>query len=85
MYRRCRDLSEGPLSRSCAQRQDVASEEREGVSAESVGESVREDRSASMRLDLIARVRAEIANGTYDTPEKWEAALGRLLERMDLT
>jgi hypothetical protein len=38
-----------------------------------------------MRLELIARVRREIAAGTYDTPEKWEAALSRLLERLDLT
>jgi hypothetical protein len=36
------------------------------------------------RLDLIARVRQEIAAGIYDTPEKWEAALDGLLERLDL-
>jgi hypothetical protein len=33
-------------------------------------------------MDLIARVRREIAAGTYDTPEKWEAALERLLDRI---
>ena len=32
-----------------------------------------------MRQDLVDRVRAEIAAGTYDTPEKWEAALDCLL------
>lgn len=37
---------------------------------------------AGLRLGLIARVRQEIAAGTYDTPEKLEAALGRLLERL---
>lgn len=36
-----------------------------------------------MRLDLIARVRREIAAGTYETPERWEAALGRLLEELE--
>jgi hypothetical protein len=36
-----------------------------------------------IRLDLVSRVRAEIAAGTYDTPEKWEVALGRLLERLN--
>jgi hypothetical protein len=35
-----------------------------------------------VRRDLVARVRGEIAAGTYDTPEKFEAALERLLERM---
>ena len=30
-----------------------------------------------IRTDLVARVRREIAEGRYDTPEKWEAALDR--------
>jgi hypothetical protein len=34
-----------------------------------------------IRHDLVARVRQEIAAGTYDTPEKWQAALDRFLER----
>jgi len=34
-----------------------------------------------IRHDLVARVRQEIAAGTYDTPEKWQAALERFLER----
>ena len=36
-----------------------------------------------IRKDLVDRVRKEIAEGTYDTQEKWEAALERLLERLD--
>jgi hypothetical protein len=44
----------------------------------------RPSRSPSgIRLDLVNRVRAEIAAGTYDTPEKWEIALDRLLERLE--
>ena len=35
-----------------------------------------------IRLDLVERVRREIAAGTYDTPAKWEAALDRLCERL---
>ncbi len=35
------------------------------------------------RLDLIERVRREIAEGVYDTPEKWEKALDRLLEKLE--
>jgi hypothetical protein len=34
-----------------------------------------------IRHDLVARVRAEIAAGTYDTPDKWQAALDRFLQR----
>jgi hypothetical protein len=37
----------------------------------------------AMRLELIARVRREIAAGTYDTPDKWEEALARLLNRIE--
>ncbi len=36
-----------------------------------------------VRLDLVERVRREIAEGTYETPEKWEAALDRLLDRLE--
>jgi hypothetical protein len=36
-----------------------------------------------MRLELIARVRREIAAGACDTPEKWQAALDRLLKRIE--
>jgi negative regulator of flagellin synthesis FlgM len=35
-----------------------------------------------IRPELVARVRQEIAAGTYDSPEKWEAALDRLLDRL---
>lgn len=35
----------------------------------------------TIRHDLVARVRREIESGTYDTDEKLEAALARLLDR----
>lgn len=35
------------------------------------------------RAPLVERIRAEIAAGTYDTPDKWEAALDRLSQRLD--
>src|SRR5436190_15735070 len=38
---------------------------------------------AEIRLDLVQRVRREIADGTYETPEKWDAALDRLLDRLE--
>ena len=38
---------------------------------------------AGVRADLVARCRRQIAAGTYDTPERWEAALDKLAERLD--
>jgi hypothetical protein len=35
------------------------------------------------RAALVQQIRREIAAGTYDTPEKWEIALDRLLERLE--
>lgn len=37
-----------------------------------------------IRHDLVARVRAEIAAGTYDTPEKLERAADELVRDLDL-
>lgn len=36
-----------------------------------------------VRTDLVERVRREIASGSYDTPEKWELTLDRLLDRLE--
>lgn len=35
------------------------------------------------RHDLVARIRRAIADGTYATPEKWQAALDRLAEELE--
>jgi negative regulator of flagellin synthesis FlgM len=35
-----------------------------------------------VREDLIARVRAAIAEGTYETPERLDVALDRLLDEL---
>jgi hypothetical protein len=43
---------------------------------------VRKRGPRKIRAELVQRVRAEIAAGTYDTPDKFHAALERLLERM---
>jgi hypothetical protein len=37
----------------------------------------------SIRQALVDRVRREIAAGTYDTPEKLDAALEELLRRLE--
>ena len=36
----------------------------------------------TIRHELVGRVRREIAAGDYDTPERWEEALDRLLDRL---
>ena len=38
--------------------------------------------SGDIRADLVARVRSEIAAGTYETPEKLDAALNGLLDEL---
>jgi len=38
---------------------------------------------APIRKELVERVRREIAQGTYDTPEKWNAALDNLSKRLE--
>lgn len=40
-------------------------------------------REPEIRVELVARVRREIAEGLYETPEKLEIALQRLLDRLD--
>ena len=35
-----------------------------------------------IRKELVERIRREIAAGTYDTPEKWHAALDNLWTRL---
>ena len=35
-----------------------------------------------IRTELVERIRREIAEGVYETPKKWEAALDRLFERL---
>ncbi|MEX0655793.1 MAG: flagellar biosynthesis anti-sigma factor FlgM [Phycisphaeraceae bacterium] len=35
-----------------------------------------------IRQDLIDRVKAEIANGTYETPEKLDSAISNMLDEL---
>jgi anti-sigma28 factor (negative regulator of flagellin synthesis) len=36
-----------------------------------------------IRWELVNRVRQEIADGTYETPERWDVALDRLMDRLE--
>ncbi|MBQ3388261.1 MAG: flagellar biosynthesis anti-sigma factor FlgM [Thermoguttaceae bacterium] len=38
--------------------------------------------SGEIRYDLVNRLREEIANGTYDTPARFDIAMERLLSRL---
>ena len=38
--------------------------------------------SSEVRYDLVNRIREEIAAGTYDTPERMDIAMERLLSRL---
>jgi anti-sigma28 factor (negative regulator of flagellin synthesis) len=40
------------------------------------------DAAADIRLDRVNAIRAAIADGSYETPEKLDLALERLLERL---
>jgi negative regulator of flagellin synthesis FlgM len=35
-----------------------------------------------IRQDLVSLIRAQIANGTYDTPDKMDAAMERMLDQI---
>ena len=47
--------------------------------AEAASEAAEGER---VRHDLVNLIRGQIANGTYDTPEKMDIALERLLDQM---
>ena len=40
------------------------------------------DSTADIRFDRVNAIRAAIADGSYETPEKLDAALDRLLDRL---
>jgi hypothetical protein len=44
--------------------------------------AVRAAESGAIRSDLVARIRTEIAAGSYETPDKLDAALERLLDEI---
>ncbi|MCP4250409.1 MAG: flagellar biosynthesis anti-sigma factor FlgM [bacterium] len=42
----------------------------------------RMDELPDLRIERIARIRAEISNGTFETPERLEGTVDRLLEEL---
>jgi negative regulator of flagellin synthesis FlgM len=44
--------------------------------------AIRAAEAGGIRHDLVSRIRSEIAAGTYETPEKLDAALERLIDEI---
>lgn len=59
----------GPFTRRHTTVKRPAKPHRTSLPAESV---------IPVRTELVARVRRAIADGTYDTPERWAAAIDKL-------
>jgi hypothetical protein len=55
-----------------------------GGTSEEKPASARPPEDSPIRHDLVQRVQAEILAGTYDTPEKFAAALERLFRELKL-
>lgn len=66
--------SEAPAANRSAQAADQLDI---SAAADAVADAVD---SGNFRADLVARVRSEIAAGTYVTPDKLDAALDRFLD-----
>lgn len=88
-------INNAPIGRVNAYAPVRASGERGGVETSPVGAESRTDTvdlsdrarflealrsNTIVRTELVDRVRAEIAAGTYDTPERFEQALDGLIE-----
>ena len=59
----------------CSQAWESKDGSRSARSREGIGGTDSAAPGDGIRVGLVARVRREIADGTYDTPEKLEAAL----------
>ena len=77
MYRNATTCLMAPVLRKRASRCQSRAGDHDSRDAQG-----RARQSDGIRHDLVARVRAEIANGEYETEEKLGLALERLLERM---
>jgi Anti-sigma-28 factor, FlgM len=73
MYRHMLTCLEGPVSHNRLHRLFAVLPEAKPDAAV---------RTKEVRRDLVERIRREIAAGTYETSEKWQAALDRLAEQL---
>jgi hypothetical protein len=80
MYHYASTCLDGPVSRSRGRGQDGPAEE--ALRADFDGGRDLRPAEDGIRHGLVARVRREIAAGMYDTPEKLEIALERMLDQI---
>ena len=81
MHKHCPNCLEGPIRGSQAWWRGLALPR--GPVDRPAQTSSNRAAQTDIRQDLVERVRREIQAGTYDTSEKWQAALDGLLERLD--
>jgi len=91
MHRHGPSCLEGPLSWKRGRRRPDASPDttsppsaNRGAGKMTDNESAPRNPERPIRWQLVERVRREIEAGSYDTPEKMEIALDRLLKRLEI-
>jgi hypothetical protein len=62
---------------------DLVNRLRATATSDAAGSACEAPGPDGIRHELVARVRREIAAGTYDTEEKWLAAEAELLRRIE--
>jgi hypothetical protein len=78
------DCLEGPVRGSPAWwRGLAAAHDPKGEEADSMAQKTKKSQASGIRRELVERVRREIQAGTYDTFEKWQAALERLYDHLE--
>ena len=82
MHRHGPDCLEGPWSRAAPWWFAAASLPPSPAAGRTPASKDRVRESQPFRADLVERIRREIAEGRYDTPEKWRAAVERLLDQL---
>ncbi len=82
MYTKCPGRVTGPLSHFRTRWQTFDMQQPRNFQHVNRRCSVRPPEEKQVRADLVARVRKEIAEGTYETSEKLEKALERLFENL---
>jgi len=83
MYRHASTCLVGPMKRLYGLGKENPAENSLDVESPSARENPSNRKIRGIRQKLVSRVRAEIAAGTYDTPEKFEIALERMLNQLE--
>ncbi|MDR2641218.1 MAG: flagellar biosynthesis anti-sigma factor FlgM [Planctomycetaceae bacterium] len=55
-----------------------------GAAIEISNQTKTESSTTGVRFDLVNRIKSEIAAGTYDTPDKMDIAVDRMIDKLNL-